>query len=248
VIGNLGRLGDLHQFRTNAHSMPANRLRRSPPSGPRSCRPGRCSDQDRPPSPDELRGTARRAEPIRGIADGTAVSMDGGGRTDHRIARNWSGARRISTICHQSPDERPSGSPRNTCQVVVSGIEQHAHTVRIRLNGAPLPPRSQRDPNLPQPIKLGCGNGRRTIRATSNERRKCPECRAELPVTDWPRQRQVRGLPGVLAVGRLPCTAYCRAGRSRRSRSALEWSGPPANARSEDRSQTHDRASSAPVT
>jgi molybdate transport system ATP-binding protein len=33
--------------------------------------------------------------------------------------------------------ERPSGSPRNTWQVVVSGIEQHAHTVRVRLDGPP---------------------------------------------------------------------------------------------------------------
>jgi molybdate transport system ATP-binding protein len=34
--------------------------------------------------------------------------------------------------------ERPSGSPRNTWQVVVSCIEQHAHTVRVRLDGPPL--------------------------------------------------------------------------------------------------------------
>ncbi|MGW6728045.1 ABC transporter ATP-binding protein [Nocardia sp. NPDC055029] len=33
--------------------------------------------------------------------------------------------------------ERPSGSPRNTWQVIVTGLEQHAHTTRVRLSGAP---------------------------------------------------------------------------------------------------------------
>ncbi|ONM48654.1 ABC transporter ATP-binding protein [Nocardia donostiensis] len=33
--------------------------------------------------------------------------------------------------------ERPTGSPRNTWPVTVAGIEQHAHTVRVRLDGTP---------------------------------------------------------------------------------------------------------------
>ncbi|RZU19954.1 molybdate transport system ATP-binding protein [Kribbella rubisoli] len=34
----------------------------------------------------------------------------------------------------------PSGSPRNTWPAVVTGIEQHAHTVRVRLNASPTGP------------------------------------------------------------------------------------------------------------
>ena len=33
--------------------------------------------------------------------------------------------------------EKPAGSPRNTWQVTVAAIEQHAHTTRVRLDGAP---------------------------------------------------------------------------------------------------------------
>ncbi|WP_329003920.1 ABC transporter ATP-binding protein [Kribbella sp. NBC_00709] len=34
----------------------------------------------------------------------------------------------------------PAGSPRNTWPAVVTGIEQHAHTVRVRLNASPTGP------------------------------------------------------------------------------------------------------------
>ncbi|MBY8852664.1 TOBE domain-containing protein, partial [Saccharothrix sp. MB29] len=30
-----------------------------------------------------------------------------------------------------------TGSPRNTWRVTVAGVEQHAHTTRVRLDGAP---------------------------------------------------------------------------------------------------------------
>lgn len=36
--------------------------------------------------------------------------------------------------------EPPSGSPRNTWPAVVTGIEQHAHTVRVRLDASPAGP------------------------------------------------------------------------------------------------------------
>ncbi|HEY3556219.1 MAG TPA: ABC transporter ATP-binding protein [Kribbella sp.] len=36
--------------------------------------------------------------------------------------------------------EPPSGSPRNTWPAVVTGIEQHAHTVRVRLDASPTGP------------------------------------------------------------------------------------------------------------
>jgi len=36
--------------------------------------------------------------------------------------------------------EPPSGSPRNTWPAVVTGIEQHAHTVRVRLDATPTGP------------------------------------------------------------------------------------------------------------
>jgi molybdate transport system ATP-binding protein len=73
----------------------------------------------------------------RGRADGTTVSLDGGGRLT--IASPATGAVHVafppSAVGLYA--ERPSGSPRNSWQVVVTGIEQHAHTVRVRLDGPP---------------------------------------------------------------------------------------------------------------
>lgn len=46
----------------------------------------------------------------RGTAHGTVVSLDGG------------------------------GSPRNAWRVTVTGVEQHAHTTRVRLDGVPPVP------------------------------------------------------------------------------------------------------------
>jgi molybdate transport system ATP-binding protein len=33
--------------------------------------------------------------------------------------------------------EHPTGSPRNAWRVTVAGIERHAHTTRVRLDGVP---------------------------------------------------------------------------------------------------------------
>jgi molybdate transport system ATP-binding protein len=73
----------------------------------------------------------------RGTADGTTVALDGGG-----VLTTASPA--VGPVHVAFPPsavslytERPSGSPRNAWQVVVSGIEQHAHTVRVRLDGPP---------------------------------------------------------------------------------------------------------------
>ena len=73
----------------------------------------------------------------RGHADGTTVALAGGGRLT--IAAPTTGAVHVafppSAVSLYA--ERPSGSPRNSWPVVVTGIEQHAHTVRVRLDGPP---------------------------------------------------------------------------------------------------------------
>jgi molybdate transport system ATP-binding protein len=73
----------------------------------------------------------------RGTADGTTVALDGGGvlTTAAPAVGPVHVAFPPSAVSLYS--ERPSGSPRNAWQVVVSGIEQHAHTVRVRLDGPP---------------------------------------------------------------------------------------------------------------
>lgn len=74
---------------------------------------------------------------FRGTADGTTVELTGGGRLT--IASPAAGAVHVafppSAVSLYS--DRPGGSPRNAWPVVVTGIEQHAHTVRVRLDGPP---------------------------------------------------------------------------------------------------------------
>ncbi|WP_018686013.1 ABC transporter ATP-binding protein [Actinokineospora enzanensis] len=73
----------------------------------------------------------------RGAASGTSVALDGGGALI--IAEPAQGPVYVSF----SPAsiglhaERPGGSPRNAWPVVVTGLEQHAHTVRVMVEGAP---------------------------------------------------------------------------------------------------------------
>ncbi|MBB5960133.1 molybdate transport system ATP-binding protein [Saccharothrix tamanrassetensis] len=73
----------------------------------------------------------------RGTAAGTAVTLaDGGVLT---VAEPASGTVHVAfppsaVSLHPEP---PSGSPRNTWQVIVTDIEQHAHTTRVRLDGTP---------------------------------------------------------------------------------------------------------------
>lgn len=76
----------------------------------------------------------------RGRADGTAVNLDqdsGGGRLT--IAQPTTGRVHVAfppTAVNLHP-EPPTGSPRNSWPVTVTHIEQHAHTVRVRLDGTP---------------------------------------------------------------------------------------------------------------
>ncbi|TWD79900.1 molybdate transport system ATP-binding protein [Kribbella amoyensis] len=69
----------------------------------------------------------------RGTADGTSVTLTGGGTVT--IADPATGPVHVAfppTAVSLYP-ERPAGSPRNSWPVRVTGIEQHAHTVRVRL-------------------------------------------------------------------------------------------------------------------
>ncbi|WP_394619784.1 ABC transporter ATP-binding protein [Lentzea sp. JNUCC 0626] len=73
----------------------------------------------------------------RGKANGTVVDLaDGGVLT---VAAPVTGEVHVAfpptaVSLHVA---RPDGSPRNTWQVTVSAIEQHAHTTRVRLDGVP---------------------------------------------------------------------------------------------------------------
>jgi molybdate transport system ATP-binding protein len=73
----------------------------------------------------------------RGSASGTTVTLaDGGSFT---VAEPASGPVYVAfppTAVSLHP-EPPSGSPRNCWPVVIAGLEQHAHTVRVRLDGTP---------------------------------------------------------------------------------------------------------------
>ncbi|WP_280400771.1 ABC transporter ATP-binding protein [Nocardia carnea] len=73
---------------------------------------------------------------FRGRAAGTRVRLEGGGELI--VAEPITG----SVYLTFAPSavglhlERPGGSPRNAWPVTVAGLEQHAHTVRVRLDGA----------------------------------------------------------------------------------------------------------------
>ncbi|MEV6237455.1 ABC transporter ATP-binding protein [Lentzea sp. NPDC051838] len=73
----------------------------------------------------------------RGVAGGSTVDLADGGTVT--IASPASGSVHVAfppsaVSLHPS---KPEGSPRNTWQVTVAAIEQHAHTTRVRLDGAP---------------------------------------------------------------------------------------------------------------
>jgi len=73
----------------------------------------------------------------RGRAHGNSVDLDGGGALT--VAEPARG-RVYLTFPPRAVGlypRRPRGSPRNCWPVTVAGIEQHAHTVRVRLDGAP---------------------------------------------------------------------------------------------------------------
>ncbi|MGH3881638.1 MAG: ABC transporter ATP-binding protein [Actinophytocola sp.] len=74
---------------------------------------------------------------FRGRASGTTVTLDGGG--SFTVAEPAEGAVYLAfppTAVSLHPAE-PAGSPRNSWPVTVADLEQHAHTVRVRLDGTP---------------------------------------------------------------------------------------------------------------
>ncbi|QBS40653.1 ABC transporter ATP-binding protein [Nocardia sp. CS682] len=73
----------------------------------------------------------------RGTAHGTTVELDTGGTLI--VAEPGTGPVHVAfapTAVSLHPDH-PTGSPRNAWPVTISGIEQHAHTIRLRLDGTP---------------------------------------------------------------------------------------------------------------
>lgn len=73
----------------------------------------------------------------RGTARGTLVELDGGGTLT--IVEPTDGPVYVAFAPHAvglHPDQ-PVGSPRNSWPVTITGIEQHAHTTRVRLDGTP---------------------------------------------------------------------------------------------------------------
>ncbi len=76
----------------------------------------------------------------RGDASGTAVRLPEGGTIT--LAEPATGPVHVAfpPTAVSLYVEPPSGSPRNTWPAVVTGIEQHAHTVRVRLDASPKGP------------------------------------------------------------------------------------------------------------
>jgi molybdate transport system ATP-binding protein len=73
----------------------------------------------------------------RGTAHGTTVSLAGGGV--FTVAEPATGPVHVAfppTAVSLHP-EPPAGSPRNSWPVTIATIEQHAHTIRVRLDGTP---------------------------------------------------------------------------------------------------------------
>ncbi|MGX1773359.1 ABC transporter ATP-binding protein [Nocardia brasiliensis] len=73
----------------------------------------------------------------RGRAEGTTVELDAGGTLT--VAEPGTGPVHVAfppTAVSLHP-EQPTGSQRNTWPVTIAGLEQHAHTIRVRLDGAP---------------------------------------------------------------------------------------------------------------
>lgn len=73
---------------------------------------------------------------FRGRGAGTRVRLDGG--AELTVAEPVTGPVYLTfaPAAVGLHPQRPTGSPRNTWPVTVAGVEQHAHTVRVRLDGA----------------------------------------------------------------------------------------------------------------
>jgi molybdate transport system ATP-binding protein len=76
----------------------------------------------------------------RGTASGTTVHLTEGGSIT--LAEPATGPVHVAfpPTAISLYVEPPSGSPRNTWPAMVTGIEQHAHTVRVRLDATPAGP------------------------------------------------------------------------------------------------------------
>jgi molybdate transport system ATP-binding protein len=75
----------------------------------------------------------------RGVAEDTAVALDDSSGGTLTVAEPATGPVHVAfpPAAVSLHPERPGGSPRNSWPVTVAGIEQHAHTVRVRLDGTP---------------------------------------------------------------------------------------------------------------
>ncbi|MGW4070107.1 ABC transporter ATP-binding protein [Nocardia grenadensis] len=72
---------------------------------------------------------------FRGTAAGTLVRLDGGGELTVAEPATGSVHLTFAPSAVGLHPRRPDGSPRNTWPVTVADLEQHAHTVRVRLDG-----------------------------------------------------------------------------------------------------------------
>ena len=137
-------LADFDGAHPARHPRPARRHGARRPAGHHRGRPGGPSRRAPPRSPASPRTdyVARLVglNLYRGTATGTTVDLVEGGTIT--LAEPATGPVHVAfpptaVSLYPSP---PSGSPRNTWPAVVTGIEQHAHTVRVRLNATPTGP------------------------------------------------------------------------------------------------------------
>jgi len=77
----------------------------------------------------------------RGRAHGNLVTLDGGGTVTTASPSEGAVFVAFPPSAVSLYPERPTGTPRNTWPMQVAGVEQHAHTVRVRLtpHDAPAP-------------------------------------------------------------------------------------------------------------
>lgn len=73
----------------------------------------------------------------RGVAQGATVTLDGGAVLTAGLPATGPVHVAFPPSAVSLHTAQPSGSPRNIWPVTVAGIEQHAHTTRIRLDGSP---------------------------------------------------------------------------------------------------------------
>ncbi|MEV6285213.1 ABC transporter ATP-binding protein [Kribbella sp. NPDC051770] len=111
----------------------------------------------------------------RGTAEGTTVELTDGGTVT--IATPATGKVHVAfppSAISLYPDH-PTGSPRNTWPVVVTSVEQHAHTVRVRLTpaeGSPAPTNLLTDVTPAAVAELSLTPGRplwATLKATETQ-------------------------------------------------------------------------------